>query len=227
MKRPLIIAFITAFAACSYVAYASYQTVTDLSSYSVVAPNPETLVSQEEIPSSSVEHDYGNVTLRLNETAVFKDVRITPLRIVEDSRCPTDVQCIQAGAVRVELETVSAMGTSTDVLGLGKSLTTEAEEVSLLHATPEKHSEVTLAESDYRLTFSVVKRVALPVAKKCYVGGCSSEVCSDRPDVVSTCLYTEEFACYKTATCEVQASGECGWTMTDTLRMCIANARNV
>lgn len=58
----------------------------------------------------------------------------------------------------------------------------------------------------------------------CFVGGCSGEVCSDSPDVASNCIYKPEFACYKAATCEVQTSGECGWTKTATLSMCIENA---
>ena len=64
--------------------------------------------------------------------------------------------------------------------------------------------------------------VTPPVAGKCYVGGCSSELCSDQPGMVSTCIYKEEFACYKTATCERQTSGQCGWTQTTELNACLA-----
>ncbi len=60
---------------------------------------------------------------------------------------------------------------------------------------------------------------------KCYVGGCSSEICSDRPDAVSNCMYTESYACYKTARCERQTAGACGWTETAELKMCLAKAR--
>jgi hypothetical protein len=55
----------------------------------------------------------------------------------------------------------------------------------------------------------------------CFVGGCSSEVCSDEPNTVSSCIYREEFACYKTAKCERQASGQCGWTKTPKLLSCL------
>lgn len=60
----------------------------------------------------------------------------------------------------------------------------------------------------------------------CYVGGCSSQICSDQKDMASTCEFKEEYACYKTATCERQASGMCGWTDTPKLRSCIARANN-
>lgn len=61
-----------------------------------------------------------------------------------------------------------------------------------------------------------------PVAKKCYVGGCSGQICSDEPGAMSTCEYREEYACYKSATCGVQANGECGWTETAELTACLA-----
>jgi len=60
----------------------------------------------------------------------------------------------------------------------------------------------------------------------CYVGGCSGQICSDQKDIVSTCEYKEEYACYKSATCERQASGKCGWTDTPALRACIISANS-
>lgn len=60
--------------------------------------------------------------------------------------------------------------------------------------------------------------------KKCYKGGCSGQVCSDRPDVVTTCIYRAEYACYQQfGTCELQADGECAWTKTADLTQCLAN----
>ncbi len=60
-----------------------------------------------------------------------------------------------------------------------------------------------------------------PVAKGCYIGGCSGEICSDQPGAMSPCIYKPEFACYKTARCERQADGNCGWTMTLELKECL------
>lgn len=219
MKRPLVIALITFFAALGIVTYAGYDTVRDLKSYTVIAPSAPQ--EQPEQPETPRVYPYGNVTLRLSEEAVFNGVRITPLAVVEDSRCPADVQCIHAGTLRVRVQTVSGMGTSTDVIALGSSLTTEAEEVAFVSATPETRAGSEIGSDEYRFTFSVTKRAT---AQTCYVGGCSSEICSDRPDIVSNCMYRSEYACYKTATCEVQRSGSCGWTMTDSLRMCLAGA---
>ncbi len=65
-----------------------------------------------------------------------------------------------------------------------------------------------------------------PVAGECFVGGCSSEICSDQPDMMSPCIWKEEFACYRDAVCERQADGECGWTQTPALMMCLAEAQD-
>jgi hypothetical protein len=59
-------------------------------------------------------------------------------------------------------------------------------------------------------------------ATPCRVGGCSSQLCVGPGDPdVSTCEWLEQYACYRTATCELQASGRCGWTATDELRRCL------
>ncbi len=61
-----------------------------------------------------------------------------------------------------------------------------------------------------------------PVQGKCYIGGCSAQICSDQPDMASTCEYREQYACYKqNSTCERQSNGACGWTQTPALKACI------
>lgn len=64
---------------------------------------------------------------------------------------------------------------------------------------------------------------------KCVVGGCSGQLCveaSKADGMVSTCEYTPSYACYKSATCEQQVSGECGWTQTEELTACLKNPGN-
>jgi eight-cysteine-cluster-containing protein len=59
----------------------------------------------------------------------------------------------------------------------------------------------------------------------CRVAGCSGQVCTDRDDVVTTCDWLPEYACYRTATCAPQETGACGWTQTPELVACIEAAR--
>ena len=55
----------------------------------------------------------------------------------------------------------------------------------------------------------------------CRPTGCSRQICSDK-DISTTCEYRAEYACYQTAKCERQDTGQCGWTMTDALMNCLA-----
>lgn len=59
------------------------------------------------------------------------------------------------------------------------------------------------------------------VDQTCYVGGCSSQICSDQDGVITTCEWKDEYACYQTATCERQPDGLCGWTPTAELDACL------
>ena len=59
---------------------------------------------------------------------------------------------------------------------------------------------------------------------KCFVGGCSGQICSDQAGMMSTCEYREEYACYQNARCERQPSGLCGWTQTSELSACISSS---
>ncbi|MBP7832685.1 MAG: hypothetical protein KA035_02840 [Candidatus Levybacteria bacterium] len=71
----------------------------------------------------------------------------------------------------------------------------------------------------------------LPQANgECVISGCSRQFCvskSESEGFVSTCEYKEEYACYKTATCEVQANGTCGWTQTAELTACLKNPASI
>jgi hypothetical protein len=58
----------------------------------------------------------------------------------------------------------------------------------------------------------------------CFVGGCSSHVCSDDEGLITTCEWRPHYACYATATCERQADGHCGWTETPELDACLAGS---
>jgi hypothetical protein len=70
-----------------------------------------------------------------------------------------------------------------------------------------------------------------PIAtKKCVPAGCSAERCVDEDTAAllrTACEFRPEYTCYKEsfARCEVQSSGECGWTGTPELAACVADAK--
>ncbi|GMV13547.1 MAG: hypothetical protein HS104_27650 [Polyangiaceae bacterium] len=66
-------------------------------------------------------------------------------------------------------------------------------------------------------------KISAAKANPCFTSGCSGQICSDT-DVMSTCEWKPEYACYKQyGKCELQAGGKCGWTKTDELAACLAN----
>lgn len=61
-------------------------------------------------------------------------------------------------------------------------------------------------------------------ANDCIKTGCSGTVCAEPgKEVVTTCEYRPEYACYADAACERQGDGSCGWTQTPALTDCLAN----
>jgi hypothetical protein len=59
-----------------------------------------------------------------------------------------------------------------------------------------------------------------PTVKPCVVSGCSGQICAES-DMISTCEWREEYACYKTAICERGTDGTCGWRKTTELESCL------
>ena len=58
-------------------------------------------------------------------------------------------------------------------------------------------------------------------SNQCFIGGCSSHICSDDPSVVTTCEFLEHYPCYRTAVCAVQRNGECAWRIDEKLQQCL------
>ncbi len=79
-------------------------------------------------------------------------------------------------------------------------------------------SSPTSTETSSSVTTSVSSVTSSP--KTCKITGCSSQVCADE-DVVTDCMYREEYVCYQKAKCEVQNDGKCGWTLTSEIQACL------
>lgn len=98
------------------------------------------------------------MTTTLSKAAKTLGVTVTPLKIVEDSRCPIDVQCIQAGTVRVEAtikEGSAAEKTVTFILGTAVKISDGS--VTLSDASPAPQSKTTITPEQYQLTFTITK----------------------------------------------------------------------
>ena len=100
----------------------------------------------------------GTAMVRLNESATVGTITIQALEVVEDSRCPVDVECIWAGTVRLRAQLSSGFGIRELTFSLGTTITTEAETVTLAHVLPQPHAGEKIPPESYQFIFEVSMR---------------------------------------------------------------------
>ena len=100
--------------------------------------------------------------VRLMETARLATVEVTPIAVVEDSRCPIGVQCIQAGTVRIRARVTQSGGTRDVTLSLGEPLVVGGGELSLVRVCPYPVYRSPIAPNDYRFSLRLADAGAAP-----------------------------------------------------------------
>lgn len=163
---------------------------------------------------SSSENSFGNlITLSINENIKFEDGLSITLSEINDSRCKPEMVCVWAGELS---PTFTVMG------GNMGSLPQEIQLGALTAKEVTKNGYTFELKNVTENTASIVVTKEPKSFNACYIGGCSGQICSDKEGVVSTCEYKEEYSCYKTAKCERQPNGQCGWTQTSALQACLS-----
>lgn len=81
---------------------------------------------------------------------------IIPREILEDSRCPSDVQCIQAGTVRIKADVVYKGATTTQTIKLDTPLSFGASSATMNQVLPAPISTKKILPAEYRFTFTFV-----------------------------------------------------------------------
>ncbi len=111
-------------------------------------------------PSATSTPSSTTTTVGIGETATgIFGASVTPLGVVEDSRCAAEVTCIWAGTVRVRARLVDGMGTSTTTFSLGETVTGEVVAITLRDVHPGTHAGSKILSEQYRLTFVFEKRI--------------------------------------------------------------------
>lgn len=90
------------------------------------------------------------VILGLNETFEINGLIIKPWAVTQDSRCPSDVTCIQAGKVVVAIN----LGTSTMEIEPGQIKHAGAFSVTLDDVMPYPISTHKITDQEYKFTFT-------------------------------------------------------------------------
>ena len=102
-----------------------------------------------------------SMTMYLGQTGSFGDLRVTPLSIVEDSRCPAGVYCIQAGRAVVQTHIVSPQSdfVVNMQVGSGQYVTTaEGYTVLATDIAPLRTQNQNIDYSQYQITYQVKRQ---------------------------------------------------------------------
>ncbi len=100
-------------------------------------------------------HSDGIVRTRFDETAAFSDARVTPLILVEDSRCPANARCVWAGRVRITSTLSTATSKITRELTQGEPVAFAGRTLTLVEVLPIKTTQQALYRDDYRFGFAL------------------------------------------------------------------------
>ncbi|MFZ2522402.1 MAG: hypothetical protein WAX44_00495 [Minisyncoccia bacterium] len=91
----------------------------------------------------------------VGQEIVLNKVKITPLKVLSDSRCPKDVECIWAGTVRVLVRLEREGGIQETELELNNPITFVGGRVSLDSVYPEK-TQSEISQKEYQFVFGVL-----------------------------------------------------------------------
>ncbi len=91
----------------------------------------------------------GTAEAALSQTVQVGSIQVTPLAVVEDSRCPALVRCISAGRLRIS----ARVGGQTAVLTLAEPAAVGAGTLTMIDARPLPRPGEPILPEDYRFRF--------------------------------------------------------------------------
>jgi hypothetical protein len=92
-------------------------------------------------------------TARLGETANLGGRTITALSVLEDSRCPADVMCIQAGTAKILVRVQRGRKATNTVVGLDRPADVGGAWLHLGTVCPYPLASRPVSPADYRMVF--------------------------------------------------------------------------
>ena len=113
------------------------------------------------VPASAAKRAE-TLRVQINKEKSFAKAKLTVrfVELVEDSRCPTDTQCVWAGNAKIKIR-VTMNGRSQDLTldtnGPKQAATAIGYTIRLIGLTPEPRSNVRINRNGYVATFEAVK----------------------------------------------------------------------
>ncbi len=103
----------------------------------------------------STSDQSAQIILSLGQEGDIGGFSIAPLRVEEDSRCPSDVVCIQAGTVRLSLavQVIGSDSAQVTTISLGTSLTIDGHTIILQEVQPHPTAGTLIGAGQYRFVF--------------------------------------------------------------------------
>jgi len=92
-------------------------------------------------------------TAGIGQLAFTNGIRVRPLQVLEDSRCPANVQCVWAGRLVVRSDVMGGSWHRTLDLELGKGQQVADGTLTLVDARPPKQAGAEIDPRAYRFTF--------------------------------------------------------------------------
>jgi hypothetical protein len=91
---------------------------------------------------------------RIDQTVKIADFELTPLEVLEDSRCAVDVQCVWAGRLRLKARIDFGGRAPEPELTLGEAQPIGGGMLELVEAKPHPEQGRTIYPEDYRFGFT-------------------------------------------------------------------------
>jgi hypothetical protein len=91
----------------------------------------------------------------LGQVAILNELKIRPIEVVEDSRCPTQVQCVWAGRLVVRARMNGPGWTQIRDFELGVAQAVDQYRVTLIAAEPQKTAPGEIDPRAYHFTFGL------------------------------------------------------------------------
>lgn len=108
------------------------------------------------VTSATTTATSGTITLGVGQTTQVGDLKLTLNSFVQDNRCPTDVRCIEAGAVTVNVTATQPGQTVTQNFASDEAPHAYGKyKVSITDIKPARKSTEEITSKQYRITFHI------------------------------------------------------------------------
>lgn len=95
----------------------------------------------------------GLARARIGQTVHVNGPRVTPIAVLEDSRCPAEVDCAWPGQVRLSVRVHLGSGSQIRELATGRPIRVADGTLELAQVMPLRSSKAAIPPGDYRFAF--------------------------------------------------------------------------